>query len=72
MGERREGSIGLPLPDTDVRLIDLDDPDREVPQGERGELCVHGPQVMLGYWNKPEETALVDPQRLAAHGRCRR
>lgn len=58
-GERREGSIGMPLPDTDVRLIDLDDPDRTVPQGERGELCVRGPQVMLGYWNKPEETALV-------------
>jgi long-chain acyl-CoA synthetase len=59
VGERREGSIGLPLPDTDVRLIDLDDPDREVPQGERGELCIRGPQVMLGYWNKPEESALV-------------
>jgi long-chain acyl-CoA synthetase len=59
MGERREGSIGMPLPDTDVRLIDLDDPDREVSQGERGELCVKGPQIMLGYWNKPEETALV-------------
>jgi long-chain acyl-CoA synthetase len=59
VGERREGSIGMPLPDTDVRLIDLDDPDRVVPQGERGELCVRGPQVMLGYWNKPEETALV-------------
>ena len=59
VGERREGSIGLPLPDTDVRLIDLDDPDRVVPQGERGELCIHGPQVMLGYWNKPEESALV-------------
>ena len=59
VGERREGSIGLPLPDTDVRLIDIDDPDREVPVGERGELCVKGPQVMLGYWNKPEETALV-------------
>lgn len=59
VGERREGSIGMPLPDTDVRLIDLDDPDRVVAQGERGELCISGPQVMLGYWNKPEETALV-------------
>jgi long-chain acyl-CoA synthetase len=59
VGERREGSIGMPLPDTDVRLIDIDDPDRVVPQGERGELCIKGPQVMLGYWNKPEETALV-------------
>ena len=59
VGERREGSIGLPLPDTDVKLVDLDDPDREVTPGERGELCVKGPQVMLGYWNKPEETALM-------------
>ena len=59
VGERREGAIGLPLPDTDVKLIDLDDPDREVPTGERGELCIKGPQVMLGYWHKPEETALM-------------
>jgi long-chain acyl-CoA synthetase len=58
-GERREGSIGLPLPDTDVKLVDLEDPDREVPTGEKGELCVKGPQVMLGYWHKPEETALM-------------
>jgi long-chain acyl-CoA synthetase len=58
-GERREGSIGLPLPDTDVKLVDLEDPDREVPTGEKGELCVKGPQVMLGYWHKPEETTLM-------------
>ena len=58
VGERREG-IGLPLPDTDVKLVDLDDPDREVPQGEKGELCIRGPQVMLGYWRRPEETALM-------------
>ncbi len=59
VGERREGSIGMPLPDTDVKLVDLDDPDRVVAQGERGELCVRGPQVMLGYWHRPEETASV-------------
>ena len=52
-------SIGLPLPDTDVKLVDLDDPDRERRPGERGELCIRGPQVMLGYWNRPEETALM-------------
>lgn len=57
-GERRAGSIGLPVPDTDCRIVDLDDPDRELGLGERGELCVRGPQVMLGYWNRPEETAL--------------
>jgi long-chain acyl-CoA synthetase len=58
-GERKEGFIGLPLPDTDVKLVDLDDPDRVVPQGDRGEMCIRGPQVMLGYWNRPEETALM-------------
>jgi long-chain acyl-CoA synthetase len=55
----RTGSIGLPMPDTDCRIVDLQDPDREVPVGERGELCIRGPQVMLGYWNRPEETALA-------------
>jgi long-chain acyl-CoA synthetase len=59
VGARKEGSIGMPLPDTDVRLTDLDEPDREVPQGQRGELCVKGPQVMLGYWNRPDETQMV-------------
>jgi long-chain acyl-CoA synthetase len=58
-GRARAGSIGLPLPDTDCKIVDLDDPDRQVAVGERGELCVHGPQVMLSYWNRPEETALV-------------
>jgi long-chain acyl-CoA synthetase len=56
-GRRKEGSIGLPLPDTDVRIVSLDDPDREMPPGERGELCIRGPQVMLGYWNRPDATA---------------
>ena len=59
VGERKEGSIGMPLPDTDVKLVDLENPDRTVPRGERGEMCVRGPQVMLGYWNKPESTALM-------------
>ncbi|HEX5936070.1 MAG TPA: long-chain fatty acid--CoA ligase [Actinomycetota bacterium] len=55
--EPKHGTIGLPIPDTDCRLVSLDDPDTEVPAGERGELCIKGPQVMLGYWNKPEATA---------------
>jgi len=59
VGERKEGSIGMPLPDTEVRLVDLDEPDREVAQGERGEMCIKGPQVMLGYWNRPDESALM-------------
>lgn len=49
------GSIGLPLPGTDVRL--LDDDGHDVPAGEPGELCVRGPQLMKGYWNDPESTA---------------
>ena len=59
VGVRKEGSIGLPLPDTDVKLVDLEEPDREVPRGERGEMCIKGPQVMLGYWNRPDESGLV-------------
>ena len=51
------GSIGLPLPSTDISL--RDEFGQEVPAGERGELCVKGPQVMRGYWNRPEETAQV-------------
>jgi long-chain acyl-CoA synthetase len=59
VGERKEGSIGMPVPDTDVKLVDLENPDLIVAQGERGEMCVRGPQIMLGYWNKPEATALM-------------
>ena len=53
----KHGTIGLPIPDTDCRVVSLEDPDREMPSGERGELCIRGPQVMLGYWNKPEATS---------------
>jgi long-chain acyl-CoA synthetase len=53
----KHGTIGLPIPDTDARIVSLEDPDREMPPGQRGELCIRGPQVMLGYWNKPEATA---------------
>jgi len=51
----RPGSIGLPLPDTDARIVD--ERSGDVTPGEAGELLVRGPQVMLGYWNRPEETA---------------
>ena len=51
------GSIGLPIPSTEVVL--RDDEGREVPLGERGELCIRGPQVMAGYWHRPDETAKV-------------
>jgi long-chain acyl-CoA synthetase len=56
-GPVKEGSIGLPVPGTIMSLRDLDDPEREVPHGEKGEICISGPQVMKGYWNKPHETA---------------
>src|SRR5271166_1560582 len=51
------GTIGLPLPSTDIAIRDADD--RDLPLGEAGELCIKGPQVMAGYWNKPDETAKV-------------
>jgi long-chain acyl-CoA synthetase len=57
-GERPPGSIGLPIPDTECKIVDLDDPEHVLGVGERGELCIRGPQIMLGYWNRPEETAL--------------
>jgi long-chain acyl-CoA synthetase len=58
-GKRKPGSIGLPVFDTDCRIVDQDDWTREVPRGERGELVVSGPQVMRGYLNRPEETGSV-------------
>ena len=51
------GTVGLPLPSTDVAI--RDDAGVDVPLGERGEICVRGPQVMTGYWNRPDETARV-------------
>lgn len=58
-GVRKPGSIGIPVPSTDARIVDLDTGTRDVPQGEAGELAVRGPQVMRGYWNAPEDTAAV-------------
>jgi long-chain acyl-CoA synthetase len=54
---RRAGTIGIPFPSTYMRVVDVDDPTREVAQGERGELLIKGPQVFSGYWNNTEETA---------------
>ncbi|HEX6131734.1 MAG TPA: long-chain fatty acid--CoA ligase [Actinomycetota bacterium] len=56
-GTARPGTIGLPFPDTEVRVVALDDPDRTLGAGEAGELWIRGPQVMLGYWNRPDDTA---------------
>ena len=57
-GNRKNGTIGVPVADTDARIVD-GDTGKVLPQGEVGELSVSGPQVMQGYWNKPEETANV-------------
>jgi long-chain acyl-CoA synthetase len=54
---RKPGSVGIPLPGTDQKVVDLFDGTKEVPIGTEGELCIAGPQVMKGYWNRPEETA---------------
>jgi long-chain acyl-CoA synthetase len=51
----RPGTVGIPVPGTGMKVID--DQGLELPMGERGELCIKGPQVMLGYWNRPEATA---------------
>jgi long-chain acyl-CoA synthetase len=56
---RKQGTIGLPLPGTDIRIVNPDDPTQDMPQGEPGELLAKGPQVMSGYWKKPAETAEV-------------
>ena len=54
---QKMGSIGLPLPGTDARIVDADKGGAPLPPGSEGELIVRGPQVMLGYWRKPDDTA---------------
>ncbi|MAG95254.1 MAG: long-chain fatty acid--CoA ligase [Alphaproteobacteria bacterium] len=56
-GVSKEGSIGLPLPGTSIFITDREDPTKFLPQGEDGEICVQGPQVMMGYWGRPEDSA---------------
>ncbi|MDO9708556.1 long-chain-fatty-acid--CoA ligase [Paracraurococcus lichenis] len=58
-GLQKDGTIGLPLPGVRAEIRSLDDPQRPLPPGERGELCIAGPHVMAGYWNRPAETATV-------------
>ncbi|MBL8058065.1 MAG: AMP-binding protein, partial [Anaerolineales bacterium] len=57
MGVNKAGSIGMPISDTESKLVSLEDGVTEVPQGEEGELIIRGPQVFKGYWNMPTETA---------------
>ena len=56
-GIRKVGSVGLPFPDTDCRVVDLEDGITDIPAGQCGELLIRGPQVMTGYYNSPGETA---------------
>ena len=64
-GQDRIGTIGLPYPDTEAKIVDVTTGEKEMPVGEVGELCIRGPQVMKGYWNMPVETANIlrpDPE----------
>ena len=58
-GARKPGSVGIPMPDVECRIVDLETGTRELAPGESGELCVRGPNLMDGYWMRPEETAAV-------------
>ncbi len=58
-GKNRIGYIGLPLPDTEAKIVDVETGEQELAPGEVGELCIKGPQVMKGYWNMPTETENV-------------
>ncbi len=58
LGLKKVGSIGIPWPDTDVKLVDVDEGKEEMPRGEPGEIMIKGPLVMKEYWNNPQETAL--------------
>jgi len=58
-GENKTGSIGLPVPGTYIDIISLEDRKTPMPQGENGEVCIRGPQVMAGYWHQRQETEAV-------------
>ena len=58
-GTNKPGTVGAPLSDTDIRIVDVKDPDKELSIGEVGEIVIKGPQVMMGYYKNPEETANV-------------
>ena len=57
LGLRKPGTVGIPFPGTEARVVDVETGEQELGVGEEGELCVRGPQIMAGYWNRPEETA---------------
>jgi long-chain acyl-CoA synthetase len=55
-GRIKPGTVGVPVADTDIKIVDIDDPDKELAIGESGEIAVKGPQIMMGYYNRPAET----------------
>jgi long-chain acyl-CoA synthetase len=58
-GKIKPGTVGCPVPDTDVKIVDIETGEKELPTGEEGEIIIKGPQIMKGYYNKPEETEKV-------------
>ncbi len=67
-GPNKTGSVGMPLPDVRVRIVDADEGTREMNHGEVGEICFSGPQLMVGFWNRAEETASVIREEADATG----
>ncbi len=67
-GPNKLGSVGMPLPDVAVRIYDADKGVREMPTGEVGEICMSGAQLMVGFWNRPEETSSVLRDHVDADG----
>ena len=66
-GEKKTGSVGMPMTDVELRIVDLETGTRDLPQGEPGEVLLHAPQLMLGYWKQPQESA--DTVRTGPDGR---
>jgi long-chain acyl-CoA synthetase len=58
-GAYKAGSTGIPVPDVDVKIVDIESGEQILPMGEIGEVCISAPQIMVGYWGKPEETAAM-------------
>jgi long-chain acyl-CoA synthetase len=58
-GQVKPGTVGIPMPDTDIKIVDIETGEKELPTGEHGEILIKGPQIMMGYYKKPEETAKV-------------
>jgi long-chain acyl-CoA synthetase len=67
-GENKLGSVGMPLPDVHVRIFDSEEGVRELPVREVGEIAIAAPQLMAGYWNRPEDTAEILRRHAAADG----